>query len=91
MSIPLSRLSMNLRGSREIDGDTRIAVFRGGLTMIEPLNYLLISVTTFCFGLLVSFQISHIFYCRKLTKLAKRCVNTGTIAPVLVELEEEGK
>jgi hypothetical protein len=59
--------------------------------MIDPLNYLLIGITTFCFGLLVSFQMSHIFYCRKLTKLAKRSVNTGTIAPVLVELEESSK
>ncbi|MDG6258030.1 MAG: hypothetical protein QCH35_10595 [Methanomicrobiaceae archaeon] len=59
--------------------------------MIDPLSYLLISITTFCFGLLVSFQISHIFYCRKLTRLAKRCVNTGTIAPVLVDLEETGR
>ncbi len=59
--------------------------------MIDPLNYLLIGITTFCFGLLVSFQISHILYCRKLTKLAKRSVNTGTIAPVLVELEENSK
>lgn len=59
-----------------------------GHCMINPLNYLLIAVTTFCFGLLVSFQISHIYYTRKLARLAKRSVNTGTIAPVLVELEE---
>ena len=82
---------MNWRGSREIHGRDCHALPRGWRAMIDPLSYLLISVTTFCFGLLVSFQISHIFYCRKLTKLAKRCVNTGTIAPVLVELEENKK
>lgn len=82
---------MNLRGSREYDAGGAIATLRGGLGMIDPLNYLLIGITAFCFGLLVSFQITHIFYCRKLTGLAKRCVNTGTIAPVLVELEESGK
>ncbi|NYT05252.1 MAG: hypothetical protein GKC04_02600 [Methanomicrobiales archaeon] len=56
--------------------------------MIDPVNYLLIAVTTCCFGLLISFQITHIYYCRKLTRLAKRSVNTGTIAPILVELEK---
>jgi hypothetical protein len=57
--------------------------------MIDPFNYLLIGVTTFCFGLLVSFQITHIYYIRRLARLAKRCLNTGTIAPILVELEEQ--
>jgi hypothetical protein len=57
--------------------------------MIDPINYLLISITTLCFGLLVSFQITHLYYIRKLARLAKRCLNTGTIAPILVELEEE--
>lgn len=82
---------MNWRGSRETYAGDCDALLWGGRTMIDPLSYLLISITTFCFGLLVSFQISHIFYCRKLTRLAKRCVNTGTIAPVLVDLEETGR
>jgi hypothetical protein len=55
--------------------------------MVDPTSYALISVVTLCFGLLVSFQVTHILYVRRLTKLAKRCVDTGTIAPVLVELE----
>jgi len=55
--------------------------------MIDPMGYLLIGVVTFCFGLLVSFQIAHIYYARRLARLAKRSVDTGTIAPILVELE----
>ncbi len=55
--------------------------------MIKLSDYILISVVTACFGLLVSFQIGHIAYVRKLTRLARRCVETGTIAPILVELE----
>ncbi|HVP94029.1 MAG TPA: hypothetical protein VMS89_02540 [Methanoregulaceae archaeon] len=56
--------------------------------MVDPFSYLLISIVTLGFGLLVSFQIAHIFYIRKLTRLARRCVDTGTIAPILVELEK---
>lgn len=55
--------------------------------MVDIASYALISVTTFCFGLLVSFQIAHIYYVRRLAKLAKRCLDTGTIAPILVELK----
>jgi hypothetical protein len=55
--------------------------------MVELLSYFLISIVTLCFGLLVGFQIAHIYHIKKLAKLAKRCVDTGTIAPVLVELE----
>lgn len=56
--------------------------------MVELISYVTIAVVTFCFGLLVSFQIAHIHYVRRLTKLAKRSIDTGTIAPVLVELEK---
>jgi hypothetical protein len=56
--------------------------------MVDLQSYLMIAVVTFCFGLLVSFQITHIYYVRRLTKLAKRSLDTGTIAPILVELEE---
>jgi hypothetical protein len=61
------------------------------IIMVDLLSYLVISLVTFCFGLLVSFQITHIYYVRRLTKLAKRSVDTGTIAPVLVALEETRK
>jgi hypothetical protein len=47
----------------------------------------LISITCFCFGLIVSFQMAHIHYCRKLTVLVRRSIATKTIAPVLVEFE----
>jgi hypothetical protein len=60
----------------------------GGNRMVDLLSYVMITVVTFCFGLLVSFQIAHIYYVRRLTKLAKRSLDTGTIAPILVELEE---
>jgi len=56
--------------------------------MVDIINYIAIAIVTFCFGLLVSFQITHFQYMRRLTRLAKRSVDTGTIAPVLVELEK---
>jgi hypothetical protein len=56
--------------------------------MVDPVNYFLISVTCFCFGLIVSFQMAHIHYCRTLTYLVRRSISTKTIAPVLVEFEE---
>jgi len=55
--------------------------------MVDTASYVLISVTTFCFGLLTAFQIAHIYYVRRLTRLARRCLDTGTIAPILVELQ----
>jgi hypothetical protein len=55
--------------------------------MVDLSSYLLITIVAFCFGLLVSFQIAHIYFVRRLTRLAKRSVDTGTIAPILVDLE----
>jgi len=55
--------------------------------MVDTIAYIAISIVTLCFGLLVGFQMAHIMYVRRLTRLAKRCVDTGTIAPVLVEIE----
>lgn len=55
--------------------------------MIDPASYILIGVVSGCFGLLVGFQLGHIKYVKRLAGLAKRCVETGTIAPVLVEVE----
>lgn len=59
--------------------------------MVDLSSYLLIAVVTFGFGLLVSFQIGHIYHVRKITRIARRCVDTGTIAPVFVELEKQHK
>jgi hypothetical protein len=56
--------------------------------MVDVVNYILISITCFCFGLIVSFQMAHIHYCRQLTILVRRSISTKTIAPVLVEYEE---
>ncbi|MDH7593607.1 MAG: hypothetical protein QHG99_04530 [Methanomicrobiales archaeon] len=56
--------------------------------MINPADYTIIAVVSGCFGLLVGFQLTHITYVKRLTTLAKRCVDTGTIAPVLVEIEK---
>jgi uncharacterized membrane protein len=56
--------------------------------MVDIVSYSLIAITTFCFGLIVSFQIAHIHYCRKLTGLLRRSINTKTIAPVLAEIED---
>jgi hypothetical protein len=55
--------------------------------MVDVLSYILIGITCFCFGLIVSFQIAHIQYCRKLTFLVRRSISTKTIAPVLAEYE----
>jgi hypothetical protein len=55
--------------------------------MVDVVSYTLISITCFCFGLIVSFQLAHINYCRKLTILVRRSIGTKTIAPVLVEYE----
>ncbi len=55
--------------------------------MVDLVSYSLIIVTCFCFGLIVSFQLAHIHYCRKLTKLVRRSIATKTIAPVLAEYE----
>jgi hypothetical protein len=56
--------------------------------MVDVVSYTLISITAFCFGLIVSFQVAHIHYCRKLTILVRRSIGTKTIAPVLVEYEK---
>ena len=55
--------------------------------MVDIVSYTLIIITCFCFGLIVSFQIAHIHYCRKLTTLVRRSISTKTIAPVLAEYE----
>ena len=55
--------------------------------MVDVLSYTLISITCFCFGLIVSFQIAHIHYSRKLTTLLRRSVSSKTIAPILAEYE----
>jgi uncharacterized membrane protein len=57
--------------------------------MADAISYTLIAVTTFCFGLIVSFQLTHIQYCRKLTGLLRRSINSKSLAPVLAELEEQ--
>ena len=55
--------------------------------MVDVVSYTLISITAFCFGLIVSFQLAHIHHCRKLTTLVRRSISTKTIAPVLAEYE----
>ena len=55
--------------------------------MVDVVSYSLIAVTCLCFGLIVSFQIAHIHYCRKLTTLVRRSISTKTIAPILAEYE----
>jgi hypothetical protein len=55
--------------------------------MVDIVSYSLVMVTCFCFGLIVSFQLAHINYCRKLTTLVRRSISTRTIAPVLAEIE----
>lgn len=59
--------------------------------MVDISYYAMISIVALCFGLLVSFQLTHIHYVRRLTRMAKRSLDTGTIAPVLIELEAAEK
>lgn len=47
----------------------------------------LLAVVTLCFGFLSGFQMAHIHYNKRLVKLVKRCIHSGTIAPILVEIE----
>ncbi|MCX6699340.1 MAG: hypothetical protein NTV68_05345 [Methanomicrobiales archaeon] len=56
--------------------------------MVELVGELAICIVTLCFGLLISFQLAHIYHVRRITRLARRCVDSGTLAPVLVELEK---
>ncbi len=55
--------------------------------MVDIISYFMIVITAFCFGLIVSFQIAHIHYCRKLTQLLRRSISTKSIGPVLAEFE----
>jgi len=55
--------------------------------MADVVSYTLISITCLCFGIIVSFQMAHIHYCRRLTTLLRRSIATKTIAPVLSEYE----
>jgi len=56
--------------------------------MVELVGELAICIVTLCFGLLIGFQLAHIYHVRRITRLARRCVDSGTLAPVLVELEK---
>ena len=55
--------------------------------MVDAAGYTLIAVVALCFGLIVSFQVAHIRYCRRLIKLARRSLDSGTLAPIFAELE----
>jgi hypothetical protein len=55
--------------------------------MVDTVSFTIIAFTTFCFGLIVSFQIAHMHYCRKLITLLRRSISARTIAPVLAESE----
>jgi hypothetical protein len=61
--------------------------------MVDITSYCLIGITCLCFGLIVSFQVAHINYCKKLAVLVRRSISTKTIAPVLAEYEamKQGK
>lgn len=61
--------------------------------MVDITSYSLIGITCLCFGLIVSFQVAHISYCKKLAVLVRRSISTKTIAPVLAEYEamKQGK
>jgi len=48
---------------------------------------ILLGIVTLCFGFLSGFQMAHLHYNKRLVRLVKRCIHSGTIAPVLVEIE----
>jgi len=59
--------------------------------MFEVWGIVILGIVTLCFGFLAGFQMAHINYNKKLVHLVKRCVNSGTIAPVLVALEDQNR
>ena len=59
--------------------------------MIDITEFLLLAIVTLCFGFLTGFQMAHIKYTQKLAKYVRRCIHSGTIAPILVELEKMNK
>jgi hypothetical protein len=59
--------------------------------MTDVVSYTLISITSFCFGLIVSLMLSHMHYFRKLIILMRRSIATKTLDPVLAEYETVDK
>ncbi|MDD4127414.1 MAG: hypothetical protein PHV39_06990 [Methanomicrobium sp.] len=57
--------------------------------MTDITGLLLLAIVTLCFGFLAGFQMAHIKYTKKLAKYVRRCIHSGTIAPILVELESK--
>ncbi|MBN1431715.1 MAG: hypothetical protein JW931_02975 [Methanomicrobiaceae archaeon] len=55
--------------------------------MEDTIGLLMLGIVTLCFGFLSGFQMAHIHYNKRLVRLVKRCIHSGTIAPILVELE----
>lgn len=79
---------LRLRLGDSYHGRTREGDLKQGVKrMVDVVSYALICVACVCFGLIVSFQLAHINYCRKLATLVRRSISTKTIAPVLVEYE----
>lgn len=56
--------------------------------MDEVTGLFVLAIVTLCFGFLAGFQTAHIKYTKKLAKYVRRCIHSGTIAPILVELEK---
>ena len=59
--------------------------------MIDSTGFLLLAIVTLCFGFLAGFQMAHIKYTKKLAKYVRRCIHSGTIAPILVEIESSSQ
>ncbi|MBP2134544.1 hypothetical protein J2128_002515 [Methanomicrobium sp. W14] len=57
--------------------------------MADASGIALLAIVTLCFGFLAGFQAAHIRYSKKLAEFVIRCIHSGTIAPILVELEKE--
>jgi len=57
---------------------------------MDILGFVFLGTVTLCFGFLSGFQMAHIHYNKKLAALVKRCIHSGTIAPILVELVKSG-
>ena len=56
--------------------------------MFDITGLLLLAIVTLCFGFLTGFQMAHINYTKQLAKYVRRCIHSGTIAPILVELKK---
>jgi hypothetical protein len=58
---------------------------------MDAAGFIAIGIVSLCFGFLSGIQMAHIRHNKRLAGLIKRCIHSGTIAPVLYELENNSR